>query len=85
RIIHTILGHGFTGERRFLLDLPTECPCDTVLTQTRSRILSGCPLYEEHHHLLSAASHDLSPAILLGSFKGLEALVSFIAESNAFH
>jgi len=54
-----------------------------VLTYTRAYILSECPPYEEHRHLLSAASQDLSPAILLGSIKGLEALAAFIAASNA--
>ena len=86
RIIQTITGHGFIGEyySRFLPDVPAECPCDTVDTQTRAHILTDCPLLEEHRHLLSEASQDLSPAVILGTHKGLEALAEFIAASNAF-
>ncbi|KAF8512037.1 hypothetical protein BU17DRAFT_9119, partial [Hysterangium stoloniferum] len=48
-------------------------------------ILSECPLYEENQHTLLSASQDLSPAIILGTHKGLEALAEFIAAYNAFH
>jgi hypothetical protein len=86
RIVQTILGHGFTGEfyQRFLPNLPSECPCGTVMTQTRSHILADCPDHEEHRGILAAASQDLSTPILLGTFKGLSALARFIAASNAF-
>ncbi|KAF8526912.1 hypothetical protein BU17DRAFT_33315, partial [Hysterangium stoloniferum] len=52
--------------------------------QSHLHILSECPLYEEHRHTLLSASQDLSPAIILGTHKGLEALAEFIAASNAF-
>ena len=86
RIIQTITGHGFIGEyySRFLPDIPAECPCETTDTQTRSHILTDCPLLEEHRHLLREASQDLSPAVILGTHKGLEALAKFITASNAF-
>ena len=64
--------------------MPSECPCGTVMTQTRSHILADCPDHEEHRGILAAASQDLSTPILLGTFKGLSALARFIAASNAF-
>jgi ribonuclease HI len=86
RVVQTILGHGFTGEfyQRFLPNLPSECPCGTVMTQTRSHILAECPEHEEHRDILASATQDLSIPILLGTLKGLAALARFIAASNAF-
>jgi hypothetical protein len=86
RIIQTITGHGFLGAYydRFLPDLPTTCPCSSTDIQSRLHILAECPLYEEHRHLLQAASQDLSLPIILGTHKGLEALAEFIAASDAF-
>ncbi|KAF8526679.1 hypothetical protein BU17DRAFT_82904 [Hysterangium stoloniferum] len=84
--IQAILGHGFFGAyyQRLLPDLPTSCPCGTEDIQSRLHILSECPLHEEHRHTLRTASQDLSLPIILGTNKGLEALVEFTAASDAF-
>ncbi|KAF8505249.1 hypothetical protein BU17DRAFT_10823, partial [Hysterangium stoloniferum] len=86
-IIQVITGHSFYGTyyHHFLPDLSASRPCGTADIQSHLHILSECPLYVEHQHTLLSASQDLSPAIILGTHKGLEALAEFIAASNAFH
>ncbi|KAF8501177.1 hypothetical protein BU17DRAFT_102325 [Hysterangium stoloniferum] len=85
-IIQAILGHRFFGAyyQFFLPNLPTSCPCGTEDIQSHLHILSESPLHEEHHHTLRTASQDLSLPIILGTYKGLEALAEFIAASDAF-
>ncbi|KAF8522922.1 hypothetical protein BU17DRAFT_44326 [Hysterangium stoloniferum] len=80
------MGHGFIGTyyHLFLPDLPSSCPCGTSDIQFHLHILSECPLYEEHCHLLLATSQDLSPSTILRTHKGLTALAKFIDASNAF-
>ncbi|KAF8512998.1 hypothetical protein BU17DRAFT_53689, partial [Hysterangium stoloniferum] len=86
RVIQAITGHGFVGAyyHLFLPDLPSSCPCRTSDIQFCLHILYECPLYEEHRHLLLAASQDLSPSAILRTHKGLTALAKFIDTSNAF-
>ncbi|KAF8519500.1 hypothetical protein BU17DRAFT_47654 [Hysterangium stoloniferum] len=85
-VIQAITGHGFVGAyyHLFLPDHPSSCPCGTSDIQFRLHILSESPLYEEHRHLLLAASQDLSPSAILRTHKGLTALAKFIDASNAF-
>ncbi|KAF8503235.1 hypothetical protein BU17DRAFT_58492, partial [Hysterangium stoloniferum] len=47
-------------------------------------ILTECPLYKEHHHLLINTSQDLSPSAILRTHKGLTTLGKFIDTSNTF-
>jgi hypothetical protein len=86
RIIQAMTGHGFFGDYygRFVPSEPTTCPCDNTTHQTRNHILAECPLYDEHRHLLRAASNTLSSPMILGTRKGLEALGKFIKLSGAF-
>ncbi|KAF8517362.1 hypothetical protein BU17DRAFT_49954, partial [Hysterangium stoloniferum] len=59
------------------------CPCGTTVIQSH-HILTECPLYEEHRHLLIDTSQDLSPSAILRTHKGLTALGKFIEASNIF-
>ncbi|KAF8520756.1 hypothetical protein BU17DRAFT_46303, partial [Hysterangium stoloniferum] len=68
----------------FLPNLPTSSPCGTSAIQSCLHILSECPLYEEHCHLLLNTSQDLSPSTILRTHKRLTTLVKFINTSNAF-
>lgn len=60
RVVQTILGHGFTSEfyHRFIPNLPSECPCGTMMIQTRSHILADCPDY----NLCDARPLDSDPS-----------------------
>ncbi|KAF8495353.1 hypothetical protein BU17DRAFT_103617 [Hysterangium stoloniferum] len=82
RIIQAITGHGFVGTY-FSLTSPHPAP---VAHQTFSSAFTYylSALYEEHRHLLLAASQDLSPSAILRTHKGLTALAKFIDTSNAF-
>ncbi|KAF8519870.1 hypothetical protein BU17DRAFT_47377, partial [Hysterangium stoloniferum] len=80
------VGHGFFGEyyHQFFPDLPSSCSCGTAVIHSRLYILTECPLYEEHCHLLIDASQDLSPSAILRTHKGLTTLGKFIDASNTF-
>ncbi|KAF7426632.1 hypothetical protein PC9H_009001 [Pleurotus ostreatus] len=86
---HTIqasLGHAFVGEyfSCFVPRLPSSCPCDDTLLQTRAHVLTECPLHEHARHILREASSSLSLDFLLGTQKGLAAIAKFIQHSTAF-
>lgn len=83
------IGHCFSGEyslrHRYSQDADqVECPCGTVVVQTRRHILCACPLYEEHRHILLDASADLEVSELLGTQPGLLAVAQFCAKTGAF-
>ncbi|KAF8519913.1 hypothetical protein BU17DRAFT_47388 [Hysterangium stoloniferum] len=85
-VIQAITGHGFYSAyyHCFLPDLPSSCLCGTSSIQSHLHILAKCPPYEEHCHLLLAASQDMSPTTILRTHKGLTALAKFINASNTF-
>jgi hypothetical protein len=79
------LQHAFTGEyyRRFVPSEPVGCPRGAIL-QTREHILRECRLHAHARHHLRKVSANLSLPIILGSQKGLEALVKFLTVLDAF-
>jgi hypothetical protein len=85
RIMQILLGHSFCGEyySRFVPSESVECPCGHPI-QTRTHIITECPLLEPHRHHLRTASHPLSLPILLSTKTGLKALAKFISASHAF-
>ncbi|KAI6024043.1 hypothetical protein BKA83DRAFT_4018494, partial [Pisolithus microcarpus] len=53
------------------------CPCGEPM-QTQERIIALCPLFENSGSILRTASEDLIISDLLGTEKGVEALVEFL-------
>ncbi|KIY50716.1 hypothetical protein FISHEDRAFT_24968, partial [Fistulina hepatica ATCC 64428] len=58
-------------------------PCGAVL-QTREHILRDCPRYEAHRHMLRKVSREVSPQVILGTGRGVDALAEFLEASGAF-
>ena len=85
RIIQTLLGHFFCGEyyARFVPTESASCPCGDP-HQTRTHILTDCPIYEAHRHHLRSVTRTLSLPVILSTKSGLEALTKFVTESHAF-
>ncbi|KAH7884918.1 hypothetical protein F5I97DRAFT_1778446, partial [Phlebopus sp. FC_14] len=54
------------------------------LVETWGHILTTCPLYESHRPVLRDASPDLVVSDLLGTAKGIEALIQFLQRTEAF-
>lgn len=84
RLVQVRTGHAFTGDY-YSKFVPTEdksCPCGRWL-QTRDHIISDCPLYEDHRHLLGEGGNR-AIGVLLGTEEGIERLASFIEASGAF-
>ncbi|KAE9399465.1 hypothetical protein BT96DRAFT_764848, partial [Gymnopus androsaceus JB14] len=59
-----------------------DCPCGEEF-QTREHVLRACPWYEPHRHILRKASEDVSLFEILGTEKGISALVEFLKVSGA--
>jgi hypothetical protein len=80
-----LLGHGFFGEyySRHVPSESAECPCGDDF-QSREHILAFCPLYASKRHLLRQASRRIDMPIILGTLKGRQALLMFIAQTSAF-
>jgi ribonuclease HI len=78
-------GHSFTGEyyRWAVPSEAVECPCGAAL-ETREHILRTCPRYDAHRDVLRAASPTIHVPTLLGTDKGLRAIVEFIERTGAF-
>jgi ribonuclease HI len=85
RVIQTITGHGYIGSyyARFVPDEPAACPCGEPL-QTRDHVLADCKLHNAHRHVLHKACPNLSTALILSTRKGLNTLVHFLKDSDAF-
>jgi hypothetical protein len=85
RLVQCRTGHGFLGEyyNQFVPDENVDCPCGEPF-QTREHILRDCPKYQTHRHILEEESRDISLPEILGTEKGIEALIDFLEESGAF-
>ncbi|KAI6015731.1 hypothetical protein BKA83DRAFT_59137, partial [Pisolithus microcarpus] len=59
------------------------CPCGEHI-QTREHILTSCPAYEPNRDSLRSVSEDLVITDILGTEKGIEALIDFLKETDAF-
>ncbi|RDB27809.1 putative RNA-directed DNA polymerase from transposon BS [Hypsizygus marmoreus] len=77
--------HAFIGEyyAKFVPTESVECPCG-VDYQTRQHIITECPRYGAHRHILTKDFPEPDLPELLGTKKGLEALAKFLAKSGAF-
>jgi hypothetical protein len=61
----------------------SRCPCGAAL-QTQEHILRTCPRYDDHREVLHEASRTLHVPTLLGTDKGLTAIVEFVERTGAF-
>ncbi|KAI6111606.1 hypothetical protein EDD17DRAFT_1465112, partial [Pisolithus thermaeus] len=52
--------------------------------QTRKHVIASCPIYESKRDILRSASEDLVVTDLLGTEKGIEALIELLNETDAF-
>lgn len=59
------------------------CECGAPL-ESREHILRVCPRYEEQRDVLRAASRTLHVPTLLGTDKGLRAIIEFVERTGAF-
>jgi hypothetical protein len=86
RFNQLVLGRCFTGEyyQRFNIDEELDCPCGHAPLQTIRHVLLDCRLHSEPRMLLRKVSRSLNLAVLFGTEKGREALLSFLAVSSAF-
>ncbi|KAF5377839.1 hypothetical protein D9615_006682 [Tricholomella constricta] len=77
--------HAFIGEyySKFVPTEPTECPCGEAI-QTREHIITTCPIYDDHRHILTEDYPELDLKDILGTKNGIEALAKFIKQSGAF-
>jgi hypothetical protein len=85
RLMQARIGHAHIGEYYRDFNIPEEisCPCGET-TQTRIHILSECPLYDEHRHLLHDEDQNIIPTDIFGTRKGIERLIEFLSKTNAF-
>jgi ribonuclease HI len=82
--------HGYNPHyyARFNIPHDPDCICGNRLrpfpaSRYRDHILHNCYEYDDHRHLLSAASRDHHDWILLGRTKGLLATAKFLKASGA--
>jgi hypothetical protein len=82
RLMQAHLGHAHIGEyyRDFNIPEDTSCPCGTDL-QTHIHILSECPLFDDHRHLLHNDKQNIISTNLFGTKEGIE---RFTTKMNAF-
>lgn len=52
--------------------------------QTRERILTTCPTFENCRNILRSASEDLIVTGIIGTEKGIEGLSGLLKETDAF-
>jgi ribonuclease HI len=85
RLMQSQLGHTHVGEYYRDFNIPEEhaCPCGESY-QTRIHILTECPLYEEHRHLLQDDKFNIIPTDLFGTKKGVTRYTEFLTKMNAF-
>jgi ribonuclease HI len=90
RLTQTRTMHGYNAPYFERLNIPynPDCECGERLPLDPSRmqehVLHSCYTHREHRHILSAAHRDHSPAILLGSIKGLLATAKYLKMTGAF-
>ena len=79
------LGHAHIGEYYRDFNIPEEhsCPCGEFY-QTRLHILTECPLFDEHRHLLYDNEHNIIPTDLFGTKEGIARFTKFLTKTNAF-
>ncbi|KAI6158973.1 hypothetical protein EDD17DRAFT_1487346, partial [Pisolithus thermaeus] len=84
-LIQCRTGHAFLGEY-YSTFIPAEspsCPCGEPI-QTREHIIASCPNFESERNTLRTASKDLVITDILGTEKGIEALIEFLNHTDAF-
>jgi hypothetical protein len=79
------LGHTHVGEYYRDFNIPEEymCPCGKTY-QTQLHILTECPFYEEHRHLLHDDELNIIPTDLFSTKKGITQYTKFLTKTNAF-
>jgi hypothetical protein len=84
QVIHTITGHGHIRAyyARFVPTKSPSCPCGKEI-QMHEHVLTDCDLHDASWHILHKACPTLSTALLLGTHKGIQALVNFLKDSDA--
>jgi hypothetical protein len=72
RLMQSQLGHAHVGEYYRDFNIPEDhmCPCSKTY-QTQLQILTKCPLYKEHRHLLHDDELNIIPTDLFGTKKGI--------------
>jgi hypothetical protein len=80
RIRHPHIGEYY---RDFKIPEDTSCPCGKEL-QTQLHILTECPLYDEHRHLLHDEELNIIPTDLFGTKEGIECFTEFLTKTNTF-
>jgi hypothetical protein len=85
RLMQAQIGHTHIGEyyRDFNIPEDISCPCGVAI-QTRIHILSECPLFDEHRHLLHDEEQNIIPTDLFGTKEGIKHLTEFLTKTNAF-
>jgi hypothetical protein len=85
RLMQARIGHTHLGEyyRDFNIPEDISCPCGATI-QTRTHILSECPIYEEQRHLLHDEEQNIIPTDLFGTKEGIEQFTKFLSKTNAF-
>jgi ribonuclease HI len=87
--IRTMHGHNTYYYNRFNLDRDLHCPCGDLVppdvpAHIQDHTLHCCEAFKDHRHILTEASRDHNPMVLLGSVKGLIATAKFLESSGAF-
>jgi hypothetical protein len=72
RLIQSKLGHAHIGEYYKDFNIPEDplCPCGETY-QTCIHIITECPLYKEHRHILCDDKHNIILTDLFGTKKGI--------------
>jgi hypothetical protein len=85
RLMQAQIGDTHIGEyyRDFNISEDISCPCGAII-QTHIHILSECPLFDEHRHLLHDEEQNIIPTDLFGTKKGIECSTEFLTKTNAF-
>jgi ribonuclease HI len=85
RLVQCRTGHAHLGEyySKFVPTKNIDCPCGEEF-QTREHVLRACPWYEQHRHILRKVSADISLSDILGTEKGISALIDFLDITGAF-
>jgi hypothetical protein len=84
RLMQARIGHTHIGKyyRDFILE-DISCPCDAII-QTHIHILSECPLFDKHRHLLHDEEQNTIPIDLFGTKKGIKCFTEFLTKMNTF-
>jgi len=87
--LRTMHGYNPSYFARFNIPHDRTCTCGNEIPpipiyRFRDHALHLCETHEEHRAILTSVHRDHSPAILLGSIKGLLAMAKFLEISGAF-